>query len=169
MALLTFGVDQEYSYISCGPKPTTVHYLISPTAQIDAKITSLDPAPSGTETTPPQTGDTSGQPGAASETDPAAAKGEQTRSNMGAIAGGVIGSLVLIFAFGLAIIYLLQRHRGRQQEEQRSKLEGSPEYPLQPLSDEEVNKAQLIAAGGWRPSELPAQHGSIQRPAEMSE
>ncbi|KAF5564435.1 hypothetical protein FNAPI_2143 [Fusarium napiforme] len=108
MALLTFGVDQTYSYIACGTKATTDHYYITPTIGITTTSESSELSTSGTSRTTSVTSSdtvssttditqsvsTESISSSSEEEDPS----RNSSPNLGAIIGGVIGGLVVICA-----------------------------------------------------------------------
>ncbi|KAK4191030.1 hypothetical protein QBC35DRAFT_538897, partial [Podospora australis] len=67
---------------------------------------------------------------------------------IGAIIGGVVGSLALLCMFGLAAIWLQRRNKTPRP--------ASKESNLQPLKKEEISAEPMYELGGWGPHELPA-------------
>ncbi|TFB00764.1 hypothetical protein CCMA1212_007420 [Trichoderma ghanense] len=166
-ALLTFGVDQTYSYIGCGGSPKTDHYVISPTASptptsrssetttttsaflSSSKSTDASsgttPEPTTRSTNAPPTNETNGGSGSTSN-------GGSPANNTGAIIGGVIGGIALLCISGLVAILLLRRNRphggqtipkGAQRDTHQSWYDASPKPNW---------KHRLT--GGWGPREL---------------
>ncbi|KAK1762643.1 hypothetical protein QBC33DRAFT_563630 [Phialemonium atrogriseum] len=175
-ALLTFGVDQTYSYIACGAGPSTDHYLISPTAVAESASTPTTTSrqPSTTNSaTESEHGSTSSSQNlepsvpssipSSSGTAPATASSDHSSSNTGFIVGGVIGGLALLCAFGIAAIYLLRRGHGRQQSADTVRRQTDHH----PLAVEEQKPHRL--AGGWGPQEL-SDHGNpaARSPVELA-
>ncbi|KAH7236240.1 hypothetical protein BKA59DRAFT_459783 [Fusarium tricinctum] len=115
MALLTFGVDQTYSYIACGTKAATDHYYITPTMGVTTTSESTEFATSQTQTSsadPRKT--TTSNTGAAQSTSAEVSStfsdegpSEASSNNLGPIIGGVIGGLVVICGTIITAIFLL--------------------------------------------------------------
>ncbi|KAF5619495.1 hypothetical protein F52700_11778 [Fusarium sp. NRRL 52700] len=122
MALLTFGVDQTYSYIACGTKATTDHYYITPTIGITTTSESSELSTSETSQTSTDTSsDTASTTtditqSASTEAISSSSEGEDSSGSsppkLGAIIGGVIGGLVVICGTIITAIFLLRRNRG---------------------------------------------------------
>ncbi|KAF5021323.1 hypothetical protein F66182_6645 [Fusarium sp. NRRL 66182] len=125
MALLTFGVDQTYSYIACGDKATTEHYHVTPTVDASTTSESSQAATSGASTTistgatesisGSARGSTSEDISAASQTssEQDSSSSGDSSPNLGAIIGGAIGGLVVVCGTIIAAIFLLRRNRSR--------------------------------------------------------
>lgn len=160
-ALLTFGVDQTYTYIACGGSPKTDHYLASPTSQpssatTSTKQTSTAPVSSSSKSKDATPGSTS-EPSRPSTTNALAKEandnsgsndgGGSSANNTGAIVGGVIGGIALLCLFGIAAILLLRRTRSPPPAQR----EGHQAwYHLNPKP-----KTDHRFTGGWGPIELP--------------
>ncbi|RSL78397.1 hypothetical protein CEP51_008267 [Fusarium floridanum] len=169
VALLTFGVDQTYSYIACGPKGITDHYYITPT--VDATTTSETSETTET-TTSSESSDTSTTTSeetsaptqsstAESSTEPTTSVPSQEASNdsskdqensspspIGPIIGGIIGGLVVICGTTIAIVYLRRKNREKPSPKPDISPAASP-----PWSYNETKPPREFA--GWGPSELP--------------
>lgn len=169
-ALLTFGVDQTYSYIGCGGSPKTDHYLITPIASSTpttstAKTTSTTDQSYSPTTATESPSSSSKSTDASSGTTPSANasptkdsdggsrsanNGGSSPNNTGAIVGGVIGGIALLCISGLVAILLLRRNRphgrrtatkGAQRDTHQSWFDPSP-------------KTKHRFTGGWGPREL---------------
>ncbi|KAB5576279.1 hypothetical protein GE09DRAFT_1095234 [Coniochaeta sp. 2T2.1] len=181
-ALLTFGVDQTYAFLPCGGKPTTDHYLISPTAAAavsssssPARRSSQTPAPttsspriSTTSSSTPSssssaptssststTGTAASASTASSPANPSSATtntGTSTTS-LGPIIGGVIGGLVVICASAVLAIYLIKRDRSRKRMSTMPKPNTASVSPPE-YSPKDPNNTTRYS--GWGPRELPA-------------
>ncbi|KAL6885412.1 hypothetical protein GGI43DRAFT_432461 [Trichoderma evansii] len=171
-ALLTFGVDQTYSYIACGGSPKTDHYLISPTSdssstttqssstKMTAKQTTTSVVSSSSKSTDASPGNTSG-PATASTTDAPAketngssgstiSSGSST-NNTRAIIGGVIGGIALLCLSGIASVFFLRRNRSRRRQ---TLMKGAQRNTHQSWYDLGP-KTKHRFTGGWGPRELP--------------
>ncbi|KAH0495894.1 hypothetical protein TgHK011_009420 [Trichoderma gracile] len=167
-ALLTFGVDQTYSYIGCGGSPRTDHYLITPTANSaptssTSKTTpttnlSSSPTPTASSSSPRSTDASSGttpttNAAPTNESDSGSRStnnGGSSPNNTGAIVGGVIGGIALLCISGLVAILLLRRNRphGRQ-----TPTKGAQRDTHQSWYDRSP-KTKHRFTGGWGPREL---------------
>ncbi|KAF3074270.1 hypothetical protein CFAM422_003479 [Trichoderma lentiforme] len=166
-ALLTFGVDQTYSYIGCGGSPKTDHYIISPTAAANSAsdkistpttltttFTSSKPADASVDKASVSTTPSIGV-GPAKETNGSSDSSDSTNNhisanNTGAIIGGVIGGIALLCFSGIAAILLLRRNRSfRHQTPTKRAQRDTHEswYRSRPK-----NRHRLT--GGWGPIEL---------------
>ncbi|KAM5343369.1 hypothetical protein ACJ41O_011906 [Fusarium nematophilum] len=180
IALLTFGVDQTYSYVACGAAARTEHYYNTPTAEAKttssetsasapassiaqpSKTASEDPATTASEDTTDPT-QSSAEDTAESTTrdtsqaSPEEATGDEASSSgsstpIGAIIGGVIGGLVVICGTAIAAIYLLRRNRSRKDKSESPDQDWNRSAP-QPWAYHEPKRPQDL--GGWGPQELP--------------
>ncbi|KAF5000844.1 hypothetical protein FGRMN_1452 [Fusarium graminum] len=123
VALLTFGVDQTYSYIACGTKAATDHYQITPTSGETTTSESIEPTASQIKTktssavssqTLSSTTETAQSTSAeASSTSSEEDTPANPSTNIGAIVGGVIGGLVVICGTVIVAILLPRRNRRR--------------------------------------------------------
>ncbi|KAF5674938.1 hypothetical protein FHETE_2689 [Fusarium heterosporum] len=123
MALLTFGVDQTYSYIACGTKAATDHYQITPTLGVTSTSESIEPTTSQIKTKTSSAISTQTSSSTTETAQSASAEASNTSSkedtpanpstNIGAIIGGVIGGLVVICGTVIVAILLLRRNRRR--------------------------------------------------------
>ncbi|KAH8729248.1 hypothetical protein BGZ61DRAFT_446040, partial [Ilyonectria robusta] len=190
-ALLTFGVDQTYSYIACGAKSGTDHYQITPNEEITTSTTSTSASESTTASvTSRQTADVSEstsdptrsstgsetQSKAASdesalETTSAASGDEPSSSggasnNLGPIIGGVIGGLALVCGTAIAAIYLLRRNNNRSASSQPTD-QDSHQAPPPPWVREGPKHPQELA--GSTPQEMPPNgHYGREHAVELS-
>ncbi|QYS99731.1 hypothetical protein H0G86_006850 [Trichoderma simmonsii] len=167
-ALLTFGVDQTYSYIGCGGSPRTDHYLISPTAasgsasdQISSPTT---PATTQISTTALSSSSSSTVDKASMSITPSIAVGpaketnggsDSTNSgssanNTGAIIGGVIGGIALLCFSGIAAILLLRWNRSYRRETPTKRAQRDTHESWYHSSP----KSKHRRTGGWGPIEL---------------
>ncbi|PTB41308.1 uncharacterized protein TrAFT101_010074 [Trichoderma asperellum] len=171
--LLTFGVDQSYSYIACGRNPTTEHYLISPTSDLSSttmqsslttttstKLSSTTGVSSSFKSTDASPGSTSGS--TTPSTTEASAKetasggggsntGASSTNNTGAIIGGVIGGIALLCFSSIAAIFLLRRNRPRRRQTLMKGAQRNTHQSWYDLSP----KTKHRFTGGWGPRELP--------------
>ncbi|PNP37994.1 hypothetical protein TGAMA5MH_10093 [Trichoderma gamsii] len=168
-ALLTFGVDQTYTYIACGGSPKTDHYLASPTSQpsstttTSAKQTSTTPVSSSLKSTNASPGSTS-EPSRPSTTGALAKETSgnsgsndsdgSSPNNTGAIIGGVIGGIALLCFSGIAAILLLRRSRSRPHQTRMNGAQGEEHEAWYHLSPK--TKSDHRFTGGWGPRELPS-------------
>ncbi|SCO49885.1 uncharacterized protein FFMR_09881 [Fusarium fujikuroi] len=173
MALLTFGVDQTYSYIACGTKATTDHYYITPTMDITktsessklstsetSTVTSSDTASSTTDTT--QNASTEAISSSSEEEDPSGS----SSPNLGAIIGGVIGGLVVICGTIITAIFLLQRNRSK--DAQAGTIEQNTADNSTGLWRRSKTK-EPQELGGWDIHELPVIEQNQRRsPVELA-
>ncbi|KAH7127550.1 hypothetical protein EDB81DRAFT_144808 [Dactylonectria macrodidyma] len=173
MALLTFGVDQTYSYIACSAKARTDRYYITPT--VDAKTASSETSTSTTASSTAQITGTASEDktdptqirteSAAESTkrDPSQSPPEESAADestssgnssapIGAIVGGAIGGLVVICGTTIAVIYLLRRNRGKQDKSEPLEQDMSRGAP-QSWAYHEPKRPQAL--GGLGPQELP--------------
>ncbi|KAL7908164.1 hypothetical protein GGI35DRAFT_55381 [Trichoderma velutinum] len=172
-ALLTFGVDQTYSYIGCGGSPKTDHYLISPTTDSGStsdKLSSLT-IPISTQTTTSAFSSSSISTGAsfgkipeptilstgvapAKETNGASSSsiknGDSSANNTGAIIGGVIGGLALLCFSGIFAILLLRRNRSYHLQKPTKRAQRDTHQSWYHSSP----KTNHRLTGGWGPREL---------------
>lgn len=168
--LLTFGVDQSYSYIACGRNPTTEHYLISPTSDLSSATAQSSSTAEPTSTTGVSSSSsksTDASPGSTSgpttpSTTEASAKetagggggtstGGSSTNNTGAIIGGVIGGIALLCFSGIAAIFLLRRNQSRRRQ---TLMKGAQRNTHQSWYDPSP-KTNHRFTGGWGPRELP--------------
>ncbi|PNP75295.1 hypothetical protein FNYG_11438 [Fusarium nygamai] len=176
MALLTFGVDQTYSYIACGTKATTDHYYITPTIGITttsesselstsetsqtSTVTSSDAASSTTDIT--QSVSTE----AISSSSEAEDSSGSSSPNPGAIIGGVIGGLVVICGTIIAAIFLLRRNRSKDTQA------GTREQNTEDHSTGHWRRRktkELQELGGWSIYEMPvSEHNQRRSPVELA-
>ncbi|KAF4976294.1 hypothetical protein FZEAL_7010 [Fusarium zealandicum] len=175
MALLTFGVDQTYSYIACGAEAVTDHFYISPT--VEAKTTSTEESDSTRESEPSKASTTTAEDAAdttqssfgsseniAEATSQSSAEESSSSggssTNTGAIVGGVIGGLVVLCGTAIVVIWLLRRSRAGS-EPQDTALDAS-----QPWAHDEPKQPQGL--GGWGPQEMPGDtHHRHERAVEL--
>ncbi|KAH6956512.1 hypothetical protein DER45DRAFT_271702 [Fusarium avenaceum] len=174
MALLTFGVDQTYSYIACGTKAATDHYYITPTMSVTTTSESTESTTSQTQTSsvdPSKT--TSSNTGIAPTTSAEVSstfsdKGppEGSSDNLGPIIGGVIGGLVVICGTIITAIFLLRRNRRKDEEGDRTETNNfNNSHPLRLQS--QVKGPQELE--GWSLQEMPADDHNIRRgPIELA-
>lgn len=182
-ALLTFGVDQTYSYIACGATAVTQHYDITPTTSTSATTTSDTSSSSNSQATSsisPSSGDlpssstasveSSSTASAAAEDSSSSDKGSSV--NTGAIVGGVLGGIAIICVCVVAVVFLMKRGRGRGSPDtaQPQPEPQSPPPGVQPIENQESKSFMAYESGGTTReasfvSELP---GSAQWP-ELSE
>ncbi|KAF4467228.1 hypothetical protein FALBO_5913 [Fusarium albosuccineum] len=181
MALLTFGVDQTYSYIACGPSARTDHYYITPT--VDAKTTSTEASTSTAAADTSQTSEATkdraqsstnaatessspSQESAAEPTESESTSSGGSSAPLGPIIGGVIGGLVVICGTTIAIIWILRRNRGKEDESGTTMQDvhlGGPEHSAY----QEAKHPQQL--GGWGPQELPGNtHYGRQNAVELA-
>ncbi|PTB53200.1 hypothetical protein M431DRAFT_118835 [Trichoderma harzianum CBS 226.95] len=170
-ALLTFGVDQTYSYIGCGGSPRTDHYLISPTANSGSasdKISSpTTPATTQISTSALSSSSSSTDAsvdkasvsitpsigvGPAKETNGASdsTNSDSSPNNTGAIIGGVIGGIALLCFSGIAAILLLRRNRSYHRQTQTKRAQRDTHESWYHSSP----KSKHRRMGGWGPIEL---------------
>jgi hypothetical protein len=122
-ALLDIGPDQTYEYIACGATATVQVLLPNPTP---ARTTSASQTSStlsirdSTSTSLPQ----STSPPTSAVILPAETSSAKTandknpkQSNIGAIVGGVVGSIALICATILAVFWLRRKHASKKHSE----------------------------------------------------
>ncbi|KOS16886.1 hypothetical protein ESCO_004854 [Escovopsis weberi] len=145
LALLTFGVDQTYSYVACGGAYTTDHFLISPTTPLPPTTTASSSSSTSSSqstsapTSPPATGATASSPRATeppSQTSPAATSPHDPGSNnkgsdnnnIGPIIGGIIGGIALLCGSVIAVVYLLRKNRAAPGPTTRSEAKGEPPF-----------------------------------------
>ncbi|KAK4664152.1 uncharacterized protein QC763_0082960 [Podospora pseudopauciseta] len=171
-ALLTLPNNLgPFTYLACGKGPSTDNYMAFTTkAESSASsttvstsgnpqsssttastLTQVDASASGSETTIPQA-ETIGQRGSTN--------GENTQTNnIGAIVGGVIGSIALLCASGIVIVWLLIRNRNSAKT---PKVGVAPiPKPLETQSPDHKTVAWThYSHAGWGPPELPAYHGN---------
>ncbi|KAF4968294.1 hypothetical protein FSARC_4239 [Fusarium sarcochroum] len=173
MALLTFGVDQTYSYIACGTKAATDHYYITPTISATTTSESIEPTTSQitsviskdtTENTAKPTQSTSSAPSDNPiEQNSSSSGGHST--NLGAIIGGVIGGLVVICGT-IITVFLLRRNRNRGAKETISEQDTSKDLPPPRMQDEGKEPQEL---GGLSIQEMPANtHNGRRSPVELA-
>ncbi|KAB5540253.1 hypothetical protein GE09DRAFT_1225711 [Coniochaeta sp. 2T2.1] len=181
-ALLTFGVDQTYAFLACGGKPTTDHYLISPTAAAvvsssssPALRSSQTPAPtaSSTPTSPSSSAssNSSSSPTSSSTSTTGTAASASTTSSfantsnsptsttsLGPIIGGVIGGIVIICASVVLAIYLVKRDRSRKRISTMPAKPNTASVSPPEYSPKDVNNTTRYS--GWGLRELPAGHSA---------
>ncbi|KAL6872424.1 hypothetical protein HDV57DRAFT_265125 [Trichoderma longibrachiatum] len=172
-ALLTFGVDQTYSYIGCGGSPRTDHYLITPTASSTPTSPTSKTTSTTNQSSSPTTPTASPSPpkstDASSGTTPSitAAPANETRvssgstvnggssaNNTGAIVGGVIGGIALLCISGIAAILLLRRNRPHSRQSLTNGAQRDTHQAWYDLSP----KTKHRFTGGWGPRELDGSH-----------
>ncbi|KAL7946420.1 hypothetical protein V8C42DRAFT_320571 [Trichoderma barbatum] len=177
-ALLTFGVDQTYSYIGCGGSPKTDHYLFTPTADSSSTIPTSETSSSTNQSSSPTTeiatqtttsafsspsqstdavsGTTSEPTSAvpAKETNggssSSSSNSKSSSSNTGAIIGGVIGGIALLCLSGLAAILLLRKNRSHRRQTPNKGAQRDTHRSWYDPSP----KTKHRFTGGWGPREL---------------
>ncbi|EWZ39290.1 uncharacterized protein FOBCDRAFT_320435 [Fusarium oxysporum Fo47] len=176
MALLTFGVDQTYSYIACGTKATTDHCYITPT--IGTTTTSESSKSTTSETS--QTSSVTSSDTASSipditqsaSTEAISSSSEEDSSsgssspNLGAIIGGVIGGLIVICGTIITAIFLLRRNRSKDTKA------GAIEQNTEDHSTGRWRRSktkELQELGGWNIHEMPVNEQNERRsPVELA-
>ncbi|KAH7169110.1 hypothetical protein DER46DRAFT_680627 [Fusarium sp. MPI-SDFR-AT-0072] len=170
MALLTFGVDQTYSYIACGTKAITDHYYITPTigttttsepselstseTSQTSSVTSSDTASSTTDIT--QSASTE----AISSSSEEESSSGSSSPNLGAIIGGVIGGLVVICGTIIMAIFLLRRNRSK--DAQAGTIEQNTEdHSTGHWRRSKTKEPQEL--GGWDIHEMPVNEQNERR------
>ncbi|KAF5268681.1 hypothetical protein NW765_008303 [Fusarium oxysporum] len=176
MALLTFGVDQTYSYIACGTKATTDHCYITPT--IGTTTTSESSKSTTSETS--QTSSVTSSDTASSipditqsaSTEAISSSSEEDSSsgssspNLGAIIGGVIGGLIVICGTIITAIFLLRRNRSK--DTQAGAIEQNTEDHSTGRWRRSKTK-ELQELGGWNIHEMPVNEQNERRsPVELA-
>ncbi|KAH6695171.1 hypothetical protein F5X68DRAFT_29020 [Plectosphaerella plurivora] len=78
IAVLTFGVDQTYSYIACGARAVTEHYLGSPTAAAAEPTTTSTSEPPPTSSKPSPSSESEAQATTSSSPPPSSLPSETT-------------------------------------------------------------------------------------------
>lgn len=179
-ALLTFGVDQTYSYIACGATAVTQHYDITPTTTSTSATTTSSTSQSASSissssgdlpssSTSASVGSTSTAAAAAEDSN---SSGKSSSVNTGAIVGGVLGGIAIICVCVVAVVFLMKRGRGRESPD-NAQPQPEPQSPppgVQPIENQESKPFMAYDSGGTTRqasfvSELP---GSAQWP-ELSE
>ncbi|KAL6792960.1 hypothetical protein J3E68DRAFT_451386 [Trichoderma sp. SZMC 28012] len=152
-ALLTFGVDQTYSYIGCGGSPRTDHYLISPTADSGSASDKIS-SPTTPATTQILTMSTTPSiaVGPAKETNGGSdnTNSGSSANNTGAIIGGVIGGIALLCFSGIVAILLLRRNRSYRRQTPIKRAQRDTHESWYHSSP----KSKHRRTGGWGPIEL---------------
>ncbi|KUI61181.1 hypothetical protein VP1G_11197 [Cytospora mali] len=115
-ALLTFGIDQTYSYIACGASAVTVHYNVA-TTSMSSSVTSasgtstyarsLQISPTSASTSSPVS---TGTPATSTSS---SASTWASSVNTRAIVGGVVGGLAVVCACIVAVVYIWSRGKVR--------------------------------------------------------
>ncbi|EWG39715.1 hypothetical protein FVEG_02444 [Fusarium verticillioides 7600] len=176
MALLTFGVDQTYSYIACGTKATTDHYYITPTIGITTTSESSESSTSETSrislviSSDTSSSTTDITKSASTEgTSSSSEEGDSSGSpspNVGAIIGGVIGGLVVICGTIITAIFLLRRNRSK--DTQAGTIEQNKEdQSTRPWRRSKTKEPQEL--GGWDIYEMPVTEQNQRRsPVELA-
>ncbi|KAL7794047.1 hypothetical protein V8C43DRAFT_281003 [Trichoderma afarasin] len=167
-ALLTFGVDQTYSYIGCGGSPRTDHYLISPTADSGSTSDKLSspttPATTQISTTSLSSSSSSTVDKASVSITPSITVGPAKETNGGsdstnssspanntrAIIGGVIGGIALLCFSGIVAILLLRRNRSYRRQTPIKRAQRDTHESWYHSSP----KSKHRRTGGWGPIEL---------------
>ncbi|SPJ82266.1 uncharacterized protein FTOL_09671 [Fusarium torulosum] len=174
MALLTFGVDQTYSYIACGTKAATDHYYITPTMGVAITSESTEYATSQTQassavsskTTSSNTKTAQSTSAEVSSTSSDEGPSEGSSNSLGPIIGGVIGGLVVICGTIITAISLLRRNRRKGEEGDRTEVHNSKNFP--PLGLQSQLKGPQVLEG-WSIQEMPANdHNIRRRPIELA-
>lgn len=175
-------MDQTYSYVACGARETTDHYLITPTANVESTSSTL----SSTSSVPEIPTSSSSVHSSSSSASLAASSVSQpsqtatpasdsttnissTPNNTGVIIGGSIAGLAVVCACIVAVVYLLKRSRSSRksikdyqpQPEQKPIERGSTIKP-----NTYVARRDELGAKGGSIAELP-HSGSRQRPFEL--
>ncbi|KUI71259.1 hypothetical protein VM1G_11764 [Cytospora mali] len=151
-ALLTFGIDQTYSYIACGTSAVTVHYNFAPTS-----ASSSGTSASGTSTYPgsiqivPISASTSSllstgtstcaessqtipipastSTGTMATSTSSSASTWASSVNTRAIVGGVVGALAVVCACIVAVVYIWSRGKARSAAQPvAAQMSGNPEH-----------------------------------------
>ncbi|KAK0653581.1 hypothetical protein QBC41DRAFT_387469 [Cercophora samala] len=180
-ALLTLPNNVgPFTYLACGKGPNTDNYLAFTTIA-DTAVSSITP-----ETTTSSSSTVSSAQNDPSTSDPEFSPSDKTTqpnvednenpqsNNIGAIIGGVIGSIALLCASGIVIVWLLRRNR------HSSKVSGSKPYlnsspgSIGKESESTDHKPEVAAwthynRAGWGPQELSADHNLVQNmtPVEL--
>ncbi|KAM0249641.1 hypothetical protein ACHAP5_002768 [Fusarium lateritium] len=174
MALLTFGVDQTYSYIACGTKATTDHFYITPTIDVTTTSESAESTTSKTKTSSAVSSETTSSnietaqssstevSGTSSDEGPS----ESSSNNLGPIIGGVIGGLVVICGTIITAIFLLRRNRRKDKEGNGTEIHDSKNFHSLGLQSQVKGPQELE---GWNIQEMPANDHNIHRaPIELA-
>ncbi|GKU04326.1 hypothetical protein FLAG1_04487 [Fusarium langsethiae] len=164
-AILTFGIDQVYSYIACGNKNTVENYLVTP---LSAKVatTTTEQTISQEQTSTVDSSDTTSatiETVEETSTQASSSSSEEKSSgsppnNLGPIIGGVIGGLTIVCATTIGAIYLLRRNRKRDKAD-------SPKQDTPKAFSIANEVAPQELQGGWSIVEMPAQQKS---PVELA-
>jgi hypothetical protein len=174
MALLTFGIDQTYSYIACGTKAATDHYYITPTMGVTTTSESTESTISQTQaslavsskTTSSNTETAQSTSTEVSSTSSDESPSEGSSNNLGPIIGGVIGGLVVICGTIITATFLLRRNRRKDEEGDRTEVHNSKNSPPLGLQNQ-VKEPQELE--GWNIQEMPANDHNIHRgPIELA-
>ncbi|KAM0209815.1 hypothetical protein ACHAQI_006280 [Fusarium lateritium] len=174
MALLTFGVDQTYSYIACGTKATTDHFYITPTIGVTTTSESAESTTSQTktssavssETTSSNTETAQSSSTEVSSTSSDEGPSESSSNNLGPTIGGVIGGLVVICGTIITAIFLLRKNRRKDEEGSGTEMHNSKDSPPLGLQSQVKGPQELE---GWNIQEMPANDHNIRRaPVELA-
>ncbi|CAG1964153.1 unnamed protein product [Fusarium graminearum] len=161
-AILTFGIDQSYSYIACGKHYTVENYLVSPlpaTATTTTKQTTTSQEPTSTVDSSGTTSTTTEVAETSTQTSSSSSEEKPSQNNLGPIIGGVIGGLVVVCSTVIGAIYLLRRRRDK---------DGSPKQDTaKTFSTENDFKARQDLQGACVIAEMPGQQES-PRPVELA-
>ncbi|CEI61084.1 unnamed protein product [Fusarium venenatum] len=164
-AILTFGIDQEYSYLACGRYATVENYLASPTAVAETKTTATEQTTSQEPTavssdTSSTTTEVAEQTSTQTTSSSSEKKSENpTNNNLGPIIGGVIGGLVVVSSTILGAIFLLRRNRKRDDKANSLKEDAANIFEAKPPQE---------LQGGWGIiAEMPAEQ-KARGPVELA-
>ncbi|KAL6917574.1 hypothetical protein FSHL1_009004 [Fusarium sambucinum] len=164
-AILTFGIDQSYSYLACGRHATVENYLASPTTLAETKTTATEQTTSQEPTavssdTSSTTIEVTEQTATQTTSSSSEEKSENTaNNNLGPIIGGVIGGLVVISSTILGAIFLLRRNRKRDDKADSPKEDAANIFEAKPPQE---------LQGGWGIiAEMPAEQ-KARGPVELA-
>jgi len=169
-ALLTFGIDQTYTYIACSAKATTENYLVTPLEATDVTTTS-EKTTSQTQTSSAMTSVTTSSTietseSTSSETTNSSSANESSESTpIGAIIGGVLGGIVVICVTVIAGIFLLRKNSRKDNDSKTA----SPEHDDTKTfwKGNEVKEPQELE--GWCLQEMPGNTKQYHHsPAELA-
>ncbi|KAH8913059.1 hypothetical protein BR93DRAFT_974466 [Coniochaeta sp. PMI_546] len=196
-ALLTFGIDQTYSYIGCGGAAKTDHYFVSPTAAATSSTSSAPsvrssqtpaPTPSSTSTTSPSSsassppiGSTSMSP-SSSSTNATVAPAEttgvpgansssantNTDNNSTNSTGPIIGGVIGGLVVVCATVVLTIYLVKRDRSRRRVSDLGRRHAAVLP-PEYSPKEPKTSRYSGWGPRELPACHPveQVRSPVEL--
>ncbi|KAF5549686.1 hypothetical protein FPHYL_9586 [Fusarium phyllophilum] len=154
---LIMDEGQKYTYVACGALAATDTYYITPKVPALTKAvpqttsTSKTSKPSSDTTAATETSTTSSGGATEATAEVSDDNRSESRSDTGAIVGGVVAGLAVVCGTAVAVIYLLRGTRAQKPETTPETGQGMTEAPGQ--TETETGPKELV---GSKPYSVPA-------------